>query len=712
MSERKWLPRTYHAFFGSRVLLSAQREAIPLVLQGKNILLMAPTGAGKTEAVVAPLAERALDFPGETYVLYVVPTRALVNDLEHRLSERLRECGLRLAVRHGERNTIPGRQRPAFILTTPESLEVMLSTQPEYIRECLRGVRAVVVDEAHQLYDSPRGLQLVCLLERLKALVQRPLQRLCLSATVDDAQAFAELFGGSDGPLVTVRVPPWRDISLNVAFIGCDRFADFGRSAAEWVGEILSRHRKILLFANTRVECEWLCWQLSSHLHGLREIPVLLHYSSLSKAYREWVESRFRRSTRAVCVSTSTLELGIDIGDVDAVAMWGPPNTVTSFLQRLGRGNRRTNTNVVYGACRRFYPSGSEADPVGDLVTFVSLVHLASDFRLEKRSLPRYHSVLAQQLLAVCRQWSQVAPDAIPSYIKTKFGWANDEILEQILNHLVQCGLLNRDSRLAIWKPTDAFFYWQARGLFWTNLGGPDAATVLEQANEQPRPLADIPKRYSASLRPGRIIVIAGRPKLVTKVQDQTVHVVDLDCNDPELARYIGPPEPVPREVALGIREVLRMPDHELARLPVRYDDWSRSNLKALRCSLGSKIRENSLTFQEEGEVTTIYTFAGSVANWLLCDWIREQLGITASSDAWRITCIRRFSADAMRQLREDTFRNAINKRWPHYVQRLALPPLFRFLPPHLQHEEVKSLLQVGEVFGHLLSLCERCPER
>lgn len=118
------------------------------------------------------------------------------------------------------------------------------------------------------------------------------------------------------------------------------------------------------------------------------------------------------------------------------------------------------------------------------------------------------------------------------------------------------------------------------------------------------------------------------------------------------------------------------------------------------------------MTFQEERDVTTIYTFAGSVANWLLCDWIREQLGITASSDAWRITCIGRFSADAMRQLREDTFRNAINKRWPHYVQRLPLPPLFRFLPIHLQHDEVISILQVDEVVGHILSLCEHGPER
>jgi hypothetical protein len=169
---RKFLPRVYDAFFGGfSGLTPAQEEAIPVLLEGRGLLLVAPTASVLPEAVTAPLAERALDFPGQTFGLYVCPTRALANDLEGRLKERHRRCGLRLAIRHGERDTAAAREAPAFILTTPESLEVILgSPSADRTRARLREVRAVVVDEAHQFFGTRRGLQLYFLLERLKGL--------------------------------------------------------------------------------------------------------------------------------------------------------------------------------------------------------------------------------------------------------------------------------------------------------------------------------------------------------------------------------------------------------------------------------------------------------------------------------------------------------------------------------------------------------------
>ena len=267
--------------------LANRQETGAVELAKSNILLIGPTGSGKTEAVVAPIAERALDMFGQTYALYIAPTRALANDLQERLKERLAMCGLRLAIRHGERNTIPGRRIPSIILTTPESLEVMLSTQPEYVRERLREIRAVIVDEVHSFYGTRRGLQLYCLLERLKHYAKRPLQRIGLSATVADPQAVSQFLQGSDALVEIVSVSGKRKMEVFLSHLESPKFEQFADAIAKQLQEdVLAKHRKVLIFANTRSQCDWLAWQLGERL----SVRVLLHYSSLHKDYREYVE--------------------------------------------------------------------------------------------------------------------------------------------------------------------------------------------------------------------------------------------------------------------------------------------------------------------------------------------------------------------------------------------------------------------------------------
>jgi len=141
-----------------------------------------------------------------------------------------------------------------------------------------------------------------------------------------------------------MAVPGKRNLDIRIDFVGAPSFNAFGDAAADWLRDILAEHRKVLVFANTRAQCDWHCPQLSDRI---KSVPVLLHYSSLHRTYRERVEKEFREHKSAVCIATSTLELGIDIGDVDAIAMWGTSNTVSSFLQRLGRGNRRTDTSIL-----------------------------------------------------------------------------------------------------------------------------------------------------------------------------------------------------------------------------------------------------------------------------------------------------------------------------------------------------------------------------
>ncbi|MCX2727448.1 DEAD/DEAH box helicase [Thermomicrobium sp. 4228-Ro] len=693
MVGREMLPRVYDAFFGTfGRLRPVQERAIPLVLQRQNLLIIAPTGSGKTEAVVAPLVEMALDHPQSTFALYIAPTRALVNDLAVRLSERLSACGLRLAVRHGESKTVQGRDAPAMILTTPESLEVMLAGSDDYVTARLREVQAVVIDETHLFYGTPRGVQLGCLLERLKQYTRHPLQRLCLSATVAEPELVAAFFRGSDAPFRIISVPGVRDLVVHLDVLESDSVERLADITAYWLTEILERHRKVLVFANTRVHCDWLAWKLSERV---RNVPVLLHYSSLHGTYRKHVERTFREASRGVCIATSTLELGIDIGDIDAVAMWGAPNTVTSFLQRIGRGNRRSGTCIVYAGCPAFYPSGRDADPTSHALTFAALTHCAVHGVLESVSVPRHYSVLVQQLLALCHRWGAVAADGFFRVVERPPAFATLETLAAILDGLAQAGVLEFDSRRQLWWPTDRFHRLWETGLFWGNIPEQVESLVLRKRGERDLPIAGLPREYSRGLRPGNIVVVAGKPRLVLEVKETIVRVRDLEVNEAQFVRYSTPPEPTSATVARAIADVLTMTDAELARLPIRYTEAARERLRRCRSVLQPLLATREMVAPEPDGRWVAYTFAGTNANRLLELWLQKHGTRVLDADAWRVWCASEPPLHVLARCTADALASRVRSEWKRFVRMVPLPPAYRFLPEELKQEELISVLDL-----------------
>ncbi len=334
------LPRTGMAFFERFGRLApVQMAAIPDLLSGKDLLISAPTAGGKTEAVAAPLAERhlSLPWPGVS-LLYVCPTRALVNDLYRRLAPPLERLGIGLGRKTSDHPVTPKEKLPAWIVTTPESLDSLLVRRP---RDLL-GVRAVVLDEIHLLDGTPRGDQLRVLVARLRRIHEaalkrgeRPqglrLQTVLLSATIPDPEATVACY--APGATI-VRVPGARVIETlgtQLAIAG---------SLAEALKRIpRTEASKLLVFTRSRAECE----QVAAALYGSPPYgtDVYAHHGSLSRRTRLAAEEAFHRAPQAVFVATSTLELGIDIGDVDWVVQFGPPGNVASFLQQIGRGCRR-----------------------------------------------------------------------------------------------------------------------------------------------------------------------------------------------------------------------------------------------------------------------------------------------------------------------------------------------------------------------------------
>lgn len=348
------------------------------------MLLAAPTATGKTEAYAAPLVERYLDDLKQNLlrVLIVSPTRALVNDLHRRLEGPAGKLQVRLERRTGDHPKSLENAPVGVLLTTPESLDSMLARNPRW----LGPVRAVVLDELHVLEGTPRGDQLRCLLVRLEKVVQAlggpGLQLVGATATLGHPEEVARRYLGPGAQVV--QVPGQRKLEAQLAQM---ESSEDVRAALERAGG-----KKVLLFAGSRREAE----QLGSDLRGQAPFRshVFVHHGSLSRQERERVEKAFLKAPTALCVATTTLELGIDIGDVDLVALAAPPAEVAGVLQRIGRGNRRTGDTRVLALY----------EGPGRKERLEHLLECARTGRLLAPQIPFSPAVLVQQAFSLCYQ--------------------------------------------------------------------------------------------------------------------------------------------------------------------------------------------------------------------------------------------------------------------------------------------------------------------
>ncbi len=318
-------------------------------------------------------------------LLYIAPTKALVNDLEKRLYPPLDRLRLRIGIRHGDRDDLVSGQTPHVLVTTPESMEVLLFRKDA----ALQTVQAIIIDEVHLLYNTQRGLQLSILLRRLKQSLGREVQWAALSATVGRLKDVRDFLIGSAETAEFLEFPAHRSIDAFVQHIADDAsFLNLIRRLTQ------GSPTKLLIFANSRRECERLASVLQ---HEERPaMSVFTHYSSLSSDVRVETEQKFLAARTAICVATSTLELGIDIGDIDAVILWGVPGGVESFLQRIGRSNRRQNkTNVI---C--LVPDDSQ-NVISDALRFLALIDAAKNGELPIRSPYELFGAVGQQCLSI-----------------------------------------------------------------------------------------------------------------------------------------------------------------------------------------------------------------------------------------------------------------------------------------------------------------------
>lgn len=374
-------------------LRQVQELAGEAILDGKNAVVLAPTAGGKTEAAMFPVLADLIDRPGSTdavRALYVAPIKALLNNQEDRLGLYTDMVGLRRFLWHGDVTTSQRkrflREPTDLLMTTPESLEVMLVSSKVPVAKLFADLRFVVIDEVHALAGEDRGAHLMSVLERLGRSTPHDVQRIGLSATVGNPDAILEWLRGSsrrEGVVVNPPAPPQRR-QLKVFLDGSLQHLA-SRAAAK------ARGQKSLFFAESRALTEMLADKMRD-----RGTDVFVHHSSVSLEERERAEERFQHGTDAAIVCTSTLELGIDVGNLDQVFQTNAPSTVSSFLQRMGRTGRRPNSV----ANTTFFCDNPEA-----VLQAIALVELARERWVE--SVPpqtRCWPVLVHQTLAMTLQ--------------------------------------------------------------------------------------------------------------------------------------------------------------------------------------------------------------------------------------------------------------------------------------------------------------------
>ena len=412
------------AWFGATfpAATEAQRRAWPLIQAGRPTLIAAPTGSGKTltaflAAIDALVRESgAGPLPDVTRVLYVSPLKALSNDIRVNLLAPLEGItaqlqamglpphGIRSAVRTGdttqaERNAMR-RRAPHILVSTPESLYVLLGSDSG--RAMLAGVRTVIVDEIHAVAGSKRGSHLSLSLERLEALCETPPVRIGLSATQKPLSTVAHFLAGTgaDCAVVDVGHVRARDLGLELPPVPLEAVMpnEVWERVYDKLAELTVLHRTTLVFVNTRRMAERMARHLADRLGGEH---VAAHHGSLAKEYRLDAEQRLKRGDLRVLVATASLELGIDIGDVDLVCQIGSPRSIAAFLQRVGRSGHHVG-GLPKG---RLFPTSRD-----DLVECAALLDCVRRDELDILHVPVAPlDVLAQHIVAevASREWRE-----------------------------------------------------------------------------------------------------------------------------------------------------------------------------------------------------------------------------------------------------------------------------------------------------------------
>lgn len=573
---REWFRRKFGTF------TPPQRYAVIEIHKGENVLISSPTGSGKTlSAFLAAINELILlgkegRLEDKIYVLYVSPLRALNNDVRRNLEEPLREIRevaqkmgydlpeIRVAVRTSDTTSYEKQKMvkkpPHILITTPESLAIALNA-PKF-SQCLKTVKYVIVDEVHALAENKRGSHLALSLERLQNLAGN-FVRIGLSATIHPLEEVAKfVFGfnddGTPRPGLIVDVSFAKKTGIKVESVVEDLVytdaATLSEALYKRLDELIEQHRTTLIFTNTRSGAERVAYHLKKRFPKYTEL-IEAHHSSLSRDVRLEVEEKLKRGEiKAVCTSTS-LELGIDIGSIDLVVLIGSPKSVNRALQRIGRAGHRLH-DVSRGIILVL-----DRD---DLVECTVLAHNARNRRLDRVKIPQNPlDVLVQHLLGMALEKVWDIEEAY-MLVRRAYPYRNlsFEDFMSVLRYLAgeYAGLVEKKVYAKIWLEDGKFGRRgkMTRAIYYMNVGTiPDEAKI-EVYTLDKRFIGTVEEEFAERLMPGDIFVLAGRTYEFKKSRGNKIYVEPKEGAKPTIPAWFSEMLPLSFDLALDIQRFRR----------------------------------------------------------------------------------------------------------------------------------------------------------
>ena len=639
-----------------------QIKAIPHILNGENVLLIAPTGLGKTESAILPIFHNFLktkeniifkDKKNDSIsILYITPLRALNRDMLRRTIQWGNELGINIAVRHGDTSKSErarqSKNPPDMLITTPETLQILFTGKR--LRKHLHEVRWVIVDEVHELAHDERGAQLAVALERLYELTikkDHSFQRIGLSATVGSINEVACYLGGiennkfRDVTILEIDVTKHIDISVEIPSVEKGDYVQANRFSMDSISfaslrkcmEYITNHVSTLLFVNTRDGAEI----LASRFNLLKsDISIGVHHGSLSKNARIDSEEDFKSGKLKSLICTSSLELGIDVGNTDFVIQYNSPREVTRIIQRIGRSG-----HTIDGTSKGVIISTNPEDLAESLV--IARRTLAGEleiFKVRKNPL----SVLTNQIISIALEYGKIKSEKIFEIIKRSYPFYTLKI--DIFNKIIQ----QLRSQRSIWiEGKDLIFKRRnSRNYFLENISMiPDEKTFMAVDISSRKKIGKLDENFVINYGfEGAKFILRGMPWTIIKREEEEI-LVSQSKEMGEAPSWMGEDIPIPYDIAREVGKLRRLAllKNKNKEYPCNKNSFDRivqqmENQKKQGFNIPD---DKTITIEVNDKIivinacfgTKVNETIGRIISALLSQSIGESIGI--NSDAYRI---------------------------------------------------------------------------